>query len=170
MLCRPGLLPPAITLFGAYQFGEEEYNTLKAATAEQLRLDADMSHHMSQAWANALTFHHQWMVLSREHALALVALKPEIIKMARSMHRACNSVKAGMAPDEFILLTTLRVKGLARSIQRTELKQGMVYAPGTLLNCYPTLVLFPAEVSPHPVLWTDPNTRVKCQVGIRCMI
>jgi hypothetical protein len=42
----------------------------------------------------------------------------------------------------------------------------MSYLPGTLLNSYPTLVLFPAETSPHPVLWTDPSTLVKCQVGV----
>lgn len=41
----------------------------------------------------------------------------------------------------------------------------MSYAPGTLLNSYPTLVLFPAESSPHPVLWTDTSTPVKCQAS-----
>jgi hypothetical protein len=81
------------------------------------------------------------------------------------MHKACNEVKAGMAPDEFILLTALRAHGYARSIQRVELKPGMRYPPGTLLNSYPTLVLFPAESSPHPVLWTDLDTKKECQVG-----
>lgn len=33
------------------------------------------------AWAEALTFHHQWMIISREHALALVALKREMMQV-----------------------------------------------------------------------------------------
>lgn len=85
--------------------------------------------------------------------------------MGRAIHKACNSVKAGMAPDEFILLTALRAHGYARSVQRVELKPGMRYPPGTLLNSYPTLVLFPAESSPHPVLWTDLDSKTECQVG-----
>lgn len=72
-----------------------------------------------------------------------------------------------MAPDEFIMLTALRAAGYVRSIQRVELKAGMQFAPGTLLNSYPTLVLFPAESSPHPVLWTDPDEVIQCQVGCR---
>jgi hypothetical protein len=51
--------------------------------------------------------------------------------------------------------------------QRVELQPGMSYPPGTLLNAYPTLVLFPAESSPHPVLWTDTTSMVSCQVGVR---
>ncbi len=35
----------------------------------------------AKAWSEALTFHHQWMVLSREHALALVAHKLTLIKV-----------------------------------------------------------------------------------------
>lgn len=70
-----------------------------------------------------------------------------------------------MAPDEFIVVTALRAHRCVRSVTRCELAHGMSYGPGTLLNSYPTLVLFPAETSPHPVLWTDPSTLVKCQVG-----
>jgi hypothetical protein len=88
------------------------------------------------------------------------------LQVGRAIHKACNSVKAGMAPDEFILLTALRAHGYARSIQRVELKPGMRYPPGTLLNSYPTLVLFPAESSPHPVLWTDLDTKTECQVRL----
>lgn len=81
------------------------------------------------------------------------------------MHKACNSVKADMAPDEFIIATTLRTHGYIRSIQRVEMREGLHFPPGTLLNCYPTMVIFPAESSPHPVCWTDPDEAVKCQVG-----
>jgi hypothetical protein len=31
------------------------------------------------AWGDALTFHHQWMVLSREHAAALVHHRREVL-------------------------------------------------------------------------------------------
>eukprot|EP00878_Enallax_costatus_P030727 GHUV01033506.1.p1 GENE.GHUV01033506.1~~GHUV01033506.1.p1 ORF type:complete len:403 (+),score=183.17 GHUV01033506.1:86-1294(+) len=80
------------------------------------------------------------------------------------MHKACNSVKADMAPDEFIIVTALRTHGYVRSIQRIEMREGLHFAPGTLLNCYPTMVIFPAESSPHPVCWTDPDETVKCQL------
>jgi len=69
-----------------------------------------------------------------------------------------------MAPDEFIIITALRQLGYVRSVQRVEVKPGMRYPPGCLLNSYPTFVVFPAETSPHPVLWTHPDKKVKCQV------
>ncbi|KAF6259584.1 hypothetical protein COO60DRAFT_995842 [Scenedesmus sp. NREL 46B-D3] len=161
---RPGLLMPGVSMFGAYQFPDVETRTLKVAALDLLVDDLEMDMAEAQRWAQALNFHHQWMVLAREHAAALVLLTKEIGVVGRAMHKACNSVKAGMAPDEFILLTALRAHGYARSVQRVELKPGMRYPPGTLLNSYPTLVLFPAESSPHPVLWTDLHTKTECQV------
>ncbi|WIA30500.1 hypothetical protein OEZ86_000584 [Tetradesmus obliquus] len=163
-LIRPGLLLPGVSMFGAYQFPEVETRTLKVAALDALVDDLEMDLTEAQDWAQALTFHHQWMVLAREHAAALVLLTKEIGVVGRAIHKACNSVKAGMAPDEFILLTALRAHGCVRSVQRVELKPGMRYPPGTLLNSYPTLVLFPAESSPHPVLWTDMDSKTECQV------
>ncbi len=32
-------------------------------------------------WAEALTFHHQWMLVSREHAAALYTLRKDIIQV-----------------------------------------------------------------------------------------
>jgi hypothetical protein len=69
-----------------------------------------------------------------------------------------------MAPDEFVIVTALRQRGYVRSVQRVEVKPGMRYPPGTLLNSYPTFVVFPAESSPHPVLWTNQDDTVECQV------
>lgn len=80
------------------------------------------------------------------------------------IHRACVSVAAGMAPDEFAVVTALRAHGYVRSLVRVELEPGMCYPPGVLLNAYPTLVLFPAEPSPHPVTWCDMDSREACQV------
>jgi len=77
----PALLPPGATLFGAYQFAEREQTTLKAATEEELRVTGGMGEREAAAWAEALTFHHQWMVVAREHAAALVALRKEIIQV-----------------------------------------------------------------------------------------
>ena len=45
------------------------------------QLEGDMSSSEAEAWGVALTFHHQWMVLSRAHALALVALQKNIMKV-----------------------------------------------------------------------------------------
>lgn len=80
------------------------------------------------------------------------------------MHASCCSVGAGMAPDEFIFITALKHWGYVRSVRRVDLKPGMRFRPGTLLNGYPTFVVFPAESSPHPVLWTQLEGKVMCQV------
>jgi hypothetical protein len=85
-------------------------------------------------------------------------------QVGRLLHRACCSVRAGMAPDEFIILTALKQRGFVRSVQRVEVKPHMRYPPGCFLNSYPTFVVFPAESSPHPVLWTHLERRVRCQV------
>jgi hypothetical protein len=182
-----------------------EQLTLKAATEDELRATGAMGEREAAAWAEALTFHHQWMVLSREHAAALVALRKEVIlvgalsrsaralcsaaggagrrrgsvaaegggrqchacvaaqgpclleawrrasqeaaahagmhaaavtalllatlcsrarcpalgvpQFGRAIHRATNSVRAGMAPDEFIVVTALKAHGLVKSVQ-----------------------------------------------------
>ncbi|KAF8068441.1 PU1 [Scenedesmus sp. PABB004] len=160
----PGLLLPGVSLFGSYQFPEREGRALKVAALEQLESDTGLAGAEAQEWARALTFHHQWMVLCRDHAAALVALATEISVIGRVIHRACNSVSAGMAPDEFILITALRAAGCVRAITRVEVRRGMDYPPGSLLNSYPTLVLFPAVTSPHPVTWTNTDEMVQCQV------
>jgi alkylhydroperoxidase family enzyme len=72
-----------VSLFGVYQFGAAEQSTLKAATADELRVAGGLGEREAAAWAEALTFHHQWMVLSREHAAALVALRRNIITVRR---------------------------------------------------------------------------------------
>lgn len=69
-----------------------------------------------------------------------------------------------MAPDEFMLVTALKQRGFVRSIERMEQGVSVSYPPGTLLNSYPTFVVFPAESSPHPVLWTHLERKVMCQV------
>jgi hypothetical protein len=86
------------------------------------------------------------------------------MQIGRLLHKACCSVRAGMAPDEFIVVTALKQLGLVRSVQRVEVKPHMRYPPGSLLNSYPTFVVFPAQSSPHPVLWTHLEKKVKCQV------
>jgi hypothetical protein len=84
------LLPPGATLFGAYQFAQREQSTLKAASEEELRLSGGMGEREAAAWAEALSFHHQWMVLAREHAAGLVALRKDIITVGEL--RACVRV------------------------------------------------------------------------------
>lgn len=82
----PTLLPTGATLFGAYQFAAREQNTLKEATQEELRLTGGMSEREAAAWAEALSFHHQWMIVSREHAAALVALRKDILQVCVRVH------------------------------------------------------------------------------------
>jgi len=76
---RPGLLLPGVSLFGLYQFGPTEMRTLKVAVVEELVENSSMTEEEAQSWGRALSFHHQWMVLSREHAAALVHHAREIM-------------------------------------------------------------------------------------------
>jgi hypothetical protein len=69
-----------------------------------------------------------------------------------------------MAPDEFVVVTALRQRGYVRSVQRVEVQPGMRYPPGSMLNSYPTFVVFPAESSPHPVMWSNLEHVMECQV------
>lgn len=97
--------------------------------------------------------------------LLCVPLTHAPLQIGRLLHKACCSVRAGMAPDEFIIITALKQLRLVRSVQRVEVKPHMRYPPGTLLNSYPTFVVFPAVSSPHPVLWTHLDKKVRCQVS-----
>jgi hypothetical protein len=45
-----------------------------------------------------------------------------------------------------------------------EVQPGMRYPPGSMLNSYPTFVVFPAESSPHPVMWSNLEHVMECQV------
>lgn len=49
---------------------------------EELLDNSAMTNSEAHEWGNALTFHHQWMVLSREHAAALVQHRREIMMVS----------------------------------------------------------------------------------------
>jgi hypothetical protein len=53
--------------------------TLKEAVVDELLENSSMDQEEADTWGNALSFHHQWMVLSREHAAALVHHRRDII-------------------------------------------------------------------------------------------
>lgn len=82
--CRPGLLQPGVSLFGAYEFGKPEMCVLRAAVVEDLQLEGCSTQREAAAWGKALTFHHQWMVLCREHAAALVHHMHDVIRVRGS--------------------------------------------------------------------------------------
>ncbi len=67
-----------------YQFGPTEMVTLKEAVVEELLENSAMTNSEAHEWGNTLTFHHQWMVLAREHAAALVKHRREILMVRRN--------------------------------------------------------------------------------------
>lgn len=71
---------PGVSLFGSYEFGEPEVTALKSAVDEELT-SSGRSDSQAQEWSKALTFHHQWMVLSREHVAALLQHRTEVIEV-----------------------------------------------------------------------------------------
>eukprot|EP00882_Tetradesmus_deserticola_P028387 GHRQ01031621.1.p3 GENE.GHRQ01031621.1~~GHRQ01031621.1.p3 ORF type:complete len:112 (+),score=35.47 GHRQ01031621.1:560-895(+) len=89
-------------MFGSYQFPEVETRTLKVAALDLLVDELEMGMDEAQRWAQALTFHHQWMVLAREHAAALVLLTKEIGVVSKWMFTClsavacCTTIKAWM--------------------------------------------------------------------------
>jgi hypothetical protein len=70
-----------VSLFGQYEFGAPEMATLRAAVVDELLQNRSMTRRQAASWGDALSFHHQWMVLSREHAAALVHHRRDIIKV-----------------------------------------------------------------------------------------
>jgi hypothetical protein len=97
VLCRPGLLLPGVSLFGSYQFDDKAARNLKVAAVDELVSEADMSEEEAQGWGRALIFHHQWMVLAREHAAALVSMSRDIIAVSCACISSCKSRQQGMA-------------------------------------------------------------------------
>lgn len=87
---RPDLLLPGVSLFGMYQFGPIEMRTLKVAVVDELTENSSMTEEEAQSWGRALTFHHQWMVLSREHAAALVLNMREIVVVRHKGGGCCG--------------------------------------------------------------------------------
>lgn len=61
-----------------YQFGDEEQDILQKACHEELMYYTESTPGEADNWVQSLTFHHQWMVLCREHAAAVVKLRSEI--------------------------------------------------------------------------------------------
>ena len=73
-----------MSLYGAYQFDDAASRALRVAAMEQLVLDVGMDEEDVQRWGWGLTFHHQWLVLSRAHAAALGSLRAEIMVVSRA--------------------------------------------------------------------------------------
>ena len=68
--------------------------TLKDAVVDELLQNSSMTRREAHSWGDALSFHHQWMVLSREHAAALVHHRRDIIKVGVPLmsHRKVQTV------------------------------------------------------------------------------
>jgi hypothetical protein len=84
---------PGVSFFGSYEFGTPEVTALKSAVVEELASNG-RSDRQAQAWADALTFHHQWMVLSREHVAALLQHRREVIEVSMGLVTVqCSTVQ-----------------------------------------------------------------------------
>jgi hypothetical protein len=97
-----------VSLFGAYEFGKPEMVALRGAVVEDLIDEGGMNQQEAAAWGKALSFHHQWMVLSREHAAALVHHRHDVSKVRGCQKRPCCAVTAG-CPNIDVLSTGLLV-------------------------------------------------------------
>jgi hypothetical protein len=68
------------------------------AVMYQGMLDAGFDAAEAQAWTSSLVPHHQWMIVSVEHALMLVALRDKILQVpiaAYCQHKSLYVLRAG---------------------------------------------------------------------------
>jgi hypothetical protein len=61
----PRDLRPGLSLFGRFQFGQAFDEAAQQVACDVLQAQLQMSHSEARAWADALVFHHTWMVLDR---------------------------------------------------------------------------------------------------------
>jgi hypothetical protein len=66
---------------GLFEFGAREMTALRTAVQEDLLESTSLTAAAAAAWRDALTFHHQWCVLAREHAAALVHHMRDILRV-----------------------------------------------------------------------------------------
>ncbi|KAF6259449.1 hypothetical protein COO60DRAFT_1010867 [Scenedesmus sp. NREL 46B-D3] len=122
-------------------------------------VDAGVGAAEARAWTSSLVPHHQWLVVSVEHALVLLALRDKILQVAKAVHKAWSEQACGIAADEYIILTALRWAGCIRGLQKVKyLTKGWRrrLQPGTAANCCPTQVIYPL-----PEGWTVLNGQLQ---------
>ncbi|WIA30635.1 hypothetical protein OEZ86_000713 [Tetradesmus obliquus] len=144
-LLPAGHLPAGVTMYGSYDYGADDTAALQAVMYRGM-LDAGFAADEARAWAGSLVPHHQWLIVSVEHALVLVALRDKILQVAKAVHKAWSEQECGIAADEYIILTALRWAGCIRGLQKVKwLTQHwrQKLQPGTAANCCPTQVIYP---------------------------
>eukprot|EP00775_Hariotina_reticulata_P008243 gene8243-8433_t len=146
-LLPPGTLPAGVTLYGSYDYPAEDLADLQAVMHRGM-LAAGFSRPAADLWTGSLVPHHQWLCVSMEHALVLVALRDIILKVAEAVHQAWAAEGCGIAADEYIVITALRVAGCVRAVQTCSSPLARWYAskdlqPGVAANCHPTQVIYP---------------------------
>ncbi len=76
------MLPPGVTLYGALEYDASVMEALQSAVEESL-LAASFSTEEARKWRDALALHHQWLVVSVEHARMLVERREQIMEVSR---------------------------------------------------------------------------------------
>eukprot|EP00775_Hariotina_reticulata_P002308 gene2308-2616_t len=166
-------LPPGVSLFGRFQFGAVYDAAASRVAAAQLQHELDMGAAEAAAWGEALTFHHTWMVLSRQLVLALLSREAEVLRVGRVLHRRFMQPDAAVAADEFLLVTAAVRAGNAHTHQQPHQQQTksqrLTQAQsqpgyGVLLDCCPTLALFHPTETRHPHCWHNFTEQLECDV------
>jgi hypothetical protein len=77
------MLSAGIFLAGLYDLGPENMQLLRREVKQCLSArHSGYTQQQAERWSRALTFHHQWLVVSRAHALALVQNMADILKVS----------------------------------------------------------------------------------------
>lgn len=75
------MLSPGISLAGLYVFGQQDMQLLRKEVQQRLMQEGSYTRQQAQQWGKALTFHHQWLVVPREHAQVLVQNMEEVLQV-----------------------------------------------------------------------------------------
>ena len=108
--------------------------------------ETGMSDDQANAWANAFTGHHQFVMLPRKLVLELVVHEDEIVRFTRVSEPVLPKVwcPETCAPDEVFIATALR-------------KYGLLYS--TDVECLPACLAFFKQDAKHAVSFTDLSTK-----------
>ncbi|WIA10483.1 hypothetical protein OEZ85_010673 [Tetradesmus obliquus] len=111
-------LPPGVSVIGCFQFGREYDAAARCVAAGVLTQQLGMGGAEAGAWGDSLTFHHTWLVLSRQLLLALLSKQGDIMAVGAALQPRFMQRDAAVAADEYLLVTAAVRYGFVKEIQR----------------------------------------------------
>jgi hypothetical protein len=148
--CLPTISPRQLPLLNRTRLAmlrQPEYNLSPTQTRH---LMLALKHHFKTdiqnivCWKQAFTFHHQWLILSRQHFQMIWKQQKDIMSTIQYLH---DQTECNWSPDEYGIATSLFVAG-TRLNQLEEMNNNIDWE-------YTTHVLVKNSHAQHPLEWNN---------------